>query len=118
MWLPKSLYEAARKSDRICFYCAYGHEQVFRAGETEADKLRRERDLLKQQMARVEEEKMDLVAKAALATSEAKAAKRETARLKKRAAAGVCPCCHRTFGELARHMQTKHPEFRAEEIAA
>jgi len=112
------LYEAAKKSPKIGFFCPYGHEQVFAEGEREVDQLRRERDRLKQQMARVEEEKLDLIAKAALARSQADAARRETVRLKKRAAAGVCPCCKRTFDELARHMRAKHPEFRAEEIAA
>lgn len=118
IWLPTPLHEAAQKSAKIGFFCPYGHEQVFAEGESEINKIRRERDMLKQQMARVEEEKWGLLAAAERAKSEAQAARRETARLKKRAAAGVCPCCKRTFGELARHMQTQHPEFRAEEIAA
>lgn len=37
-------------------------------------------------------------------------------RVKKRAAAGVCPCCHRTFQQLARHMKNKHPGFVKEEL--
>lgn len=32
-------------------------------------------------------------------------------KLRRRAVAGVCPCCNRTFSQLARHMKTKHPEF-------
>lgn len=32
-------------------------------------------------------------------------------RAKKRAAAGTCACCKRTFSNVARHMKTKHPEF-------
>ena len=32
-------------------------------------------------------------------------------KLKKRAANGICPCCKRTFAQLARHMATKHPEY-------
>lgn len=34
--------------------------------------------------------------------------------LETRAANGVCPCCHRTFKQLARHMKTKHPDFPGE----
>jgi len=34
-------------------------------------------------------------------------------RLKNRAKAGVCPCCNRTFKQLAAHMKNKHPEFQA-----
>lgn len=70
--------------------------------------MRRERDLAKQQLARAEDEKR-------AAERKAEKALKETKRLKKRAAVGVCPCCSRTVGQLARHMKTKHPEFVAEE---
>lgn len=30
-------------------------------------------------------------------------------RLKRRIRAGVCPCCNRTFQNLAAHIKTKHP---------
>lgn len=36
---------------------------------------------------------------------------REATRGKTRAAAGVCPCCPRTFVNLRRHLSTKHPEY-------
>ena len=75
------------------WYCPNGHQLVF--VEREADILRRERDRLKQQLA----ERDDAV----------KRAEQETARLKKRINAGVCPCCSRTFSNVARHMKTKHP---------
>ncbi len=39
------------------------------------------------------------------------AAKGQVTKLKNRAAAGVCPCCNRTFKQLATHMQMKHPEW-------
>jgi DNA repair exonuclease SbcCD ATPase subunit len=35
----------------------------------------------------------------------------ERDKLRTRAAAGVCPCCGRTFKQLARHMQSKHPDW-------
>lgn len=37
-------------------------------------------------------------------------------RMTKRAKAGVCPCCNRTFKQLARHMATQHPTFTPIEI--
>lgn len=37
-------------------------------------------------------------------------AAREAERLRRRTAAGVCPCCNRSFVQLARHMKTKHPD--------
>ncbi len=43
------------------------------------------------------------------------AQKAATTRLKNRAKAGVCPCCNRTFKQLAAHMKNKHPGFNAEQ---
>jgi hypothetical protein len=34
--------------------------------------------------------------------------------MKKRAVAGVCPCCNRHFRELERHMASKHPKYASE----
>ena len=35
-------------------------------------------------------------------------------RIKNRIAAGVCPCCNRTFQNLAKHMAGQHPDFTPE----
>ena len=32
-------------------------------------------------------------------------------RQRKRAAAGMCPCCRRTFENVARHMESQHPGY-------
>ena len=32
-------------------------------------------------------------------------------RIKNRIANGVCPCCQRSFKDLHRHMQNKHPDY-------
>lgn len=37
---------------------------------------------------------------------------REREKANKRTKAGVCPCCNRTFKQLARHMETKHKDFK------
>jgi len=34
-----------------------------------------------------------------------------TTRIKNRVANGVCPCCKRSFTDLRRHMETKHPKY-------
>lgn len=39
------------------------------------------------------------------------AQKAATTRLKNRVKMGICPCCHRTFKQLAAHMKKKHPGF-------
>lgn len=54
---------------------------------------------------------------------EAEAVKRSAAaykgaatRLKNRAKAGVCPCCNRTFQNLARHMASQHPDHETDNV--
>lgn len=117
MWLPDDLYSAAKKSPSISFYCAYGHRQHFPKGESEADKLRRERDLYKQRVEQWKDEADDLRRQKESAERQAAARKGQITRLKNRAAAGVCPCCTRSFENLRRHMASKHPTFKAEEVA-
>ncbi len=105
MWIPDALYEAAKHGrGQVSFYCGYGHAQVFAVGESEETKLRRERDRLKQENARLEEETSQ-------ARVVAEKAQRAEKRLKKRMAAGTCPCCQRTFSNMATHMKRQHPEF-------
>lgn len=38
--------------------------------------------------------------------------KAQLTKTKKRVSNGVCPCCNRTFKQLARHMENKHPEYK------
>lgn len=44
-----------------------------------------------------------------------RAAQGQTTRIKNRVANGVCPCCNRSFKDLAAHMKTQHPDFAAAE---
>ena len=114
MWIPQNLEQAARRSSKIEFFCAYGHGQIFAEGESEETKLRRERDRLVQQAARLEDEKRRAEEEASLARVRAEKAEKATKSLKKRTSAGTCPCCNRTFGNMAEHMKHQHPEFVAD----
>lgn len=98
-------WEQGKRENHSWFYCPNGHHQHF-PGETEAETLRRERDIAKQQVARAEQEASDAYAAAAKA-------ERETKRLKKRMSAGTCPCCQRTFSNMSVHMRKQHPDFVA-----
>jgi hypothetical protein len=118
VWLPAPLYNAAKHSSRISFFCSYGHEAIFSEGETEADKLRRERDRLVQQMAQRDDVIRQQSKELERERAAVRALKDGSARAHKRAKAGTCPCCKRTFRQVALHMRNKHPEFKAEEIAA
>ncbi len=40
-----------------------------------------------------------------------RAEKAAKTRIKNRVAKGVCPCCNRTFQNLAKHMAGQHPEY-------
>lgn len=49
---------------------------------------------------------------AAAAERRAAAARGQVTKLRNRIANGVCPCCHRTFKQLARHMASQHPDYQ------
>ena len=49
--------------------------------------------------------------RAARVEHSARATRGHLTRVKRRVAAGVCPCCNRTFKQLARHMSAKHPAY-------
>ena len=93
-------WRAEKKQTGRGWYCPNGHSRVYK--ESDVDAMRRERDKAVQEQARLAEE---------VAVKE-----KEVARLKKRSSAGVCPCCTRTFTNMARHMKTKHPELLASNV--
>lgn len=49
--------------------------------------------------------------RAVAAESRARTKQRQYERIRDRVKNGVCPCCNRTFQNVARHMATQHPEF-------
>lgn len=99
--MPTRLYEE-RARDKESFYCPNGHPRCFR--ESESERLRRENNRLQQQLARKDDE-------IAHGRKQAIALKGQLTKARKRAQAGVCPCCTRSFTNLKRHMETKHPDF-------
>lgn len=110
--VPENMIAHQRKTGGY-HHCPNGHSQGWGKGETEQDKIRRERDQLRQQLAErddeiARQERMRKAAEGRLSQANKKAAKAA-----KRAAAGVCPCCNRTVGQMARHMKSKHPDFVA-----
>lgn len=117
MWIPDDLYSAAKKSQDIYVFCAYGHAQHYPEGEPEIEKIRRERDTLKQHMSRWMDEAAAQKRAKDAALRQAAASRGQVTKLRKRAGAGVCPCCNRTVSQMARHMAAKHPDFAAEQVA-
>lgn len=73
------------------FWCPNGHQQHFPLGPTEAEKLQQDR--------------------ASHHKARAAAYKGQVTKIKRRVGAGICPCCNRSFANLARHMAGQHPDF-------
>jgi hypothetical protein len=99
--VPSELVEMQRRQFRdgekqTVIYCPLGHAWS-NAGEGQAVRLQRE----------LEETKTQLVA----TRDQLQAAEREAARAKKRAARGICPCCKRSFVNVARHVAGQHPTY-------
>jgi len=92
-------------------HCPSGHAWGWSKETSEREQLRRERDRLKQDAARLEQERADAWATATALHARAAKAEADTKRLKKRASAGSCPCCRRTFSNMATHMKRQHPDF-------
>lgn len=104
--------QRARQNDGETFYCPNGHPRVYR--ETEADRLRRERDRLTQRLAQRDDEIQRVRDARDAADRRAAAARGQVTKIKNRVGHGVCPCCNRSFENLARHISSKHPTFTAE----
>lgn len=118
MWLPNALYEAAMHGrSKITFYCPYGHGQVFADGESDEAKLRRERDRLLQRTVQLDEARVEAETRLAAAKNMLDRERAARTKATKRTKAGLCPCCNRTFRQMALHLANKHPEFKVEEAA-
>lgn len=91
-------------------YCPLGHQHV-PTGTTKCDELAHnlanEAARLAREVSRHDQTKAELRE----TENRRRAEKGAKTRLKNRVAAGVCPCCNRTFQNLARHIKGQHPDF-------
>jgi hypothetical protein len=99
--LPEN-YREKRQEDGGTFYCPNGDPSVYR--ETDLQRVRKELEAQKLETIRNRDRYF-------AEQREHEKTQKKMTRLKKRTAAGVCPCCQRTFQQLSRHMKTKHVEF-------
>jgi hypothetical protein len=112
VWLTPSHYQAAMEGrSKIPFHCGYGHQQHFCDEDDAFTKLQRERNRLVQQMAEREDRIAQLTRLNDKVSGENKKLQAEAKKTKRRISHGTCPCCHRTFSQLAKHMTIKHPEY-------
>jgi hypothetical protein len=106
-----------RLADKRSFFCPNGHSLSY-VGKSETEKLReqleaerRARQRIEQDNAYQRDQRREAEERAQHERHRANGYKGHATRITKRAKAGVCPCCNRTFQQLARHMQTQHPTF-------
>ena len=109
--IPEELYGFVERQHRDGrpqknIYCPLGHTWAF-AGEGEAARLQRELTDSRRRHAATRD-LLDAEERSHSAT------KGHLTRTKRRIAKGVCPCCHRSFVNVARHMNAKHPEYGTE----
>lgn len=104
-----------RRKDGLVFYCPNGHGNYYNQGKTAdqvaLERAQAERDAARSLARRESQRRETAQAEARTADYKARAAKGQLTKTKKRVAAGVCPCCNRTFQNLAQHMAGQHPDF-------
>lgn len=109
----KAWYQA---DSRRSFHCLAGHAQHFSNEDNDVDAMRRERDRLRQRQAQLDDKVRYERRLREAAERQASARKGQITKLRKRASAGVCPCCTRSFQNLRQHMANQHPKFLVEEV--
>lgn len=106
--IPKRMQQV-KLEQRGTFYCPNGHANTY--ADTEIDRLRRE-------VTRKTAEANGLRERYFTEQREHEKTQKALKRIRKRTANGVCPCCHRSFKQLASHMKVKHPDFIEQEKSA
>lgn len=110
-WGMSETYLDLRRVDGKDWCCPNGHEWHWTPGKTEAQKLREQLADERSRSGRIAADRDQL--KASLRTQKGLTtrARNDKARLIARVANGVCPCCNRTFKQLAAHISSQHPQY-------
>jgi hypothetical protein len=120
-WVPfgiaRSLQRHLMDNPGTSFWCPAGHSQHY-TGETEEKKLRRKLDAAERRAQAAEGAAARQRDRAQTAERQAAAYKGQAAKLRKRIGRGTCPCCHRYFANVDRHMEGQHPGWAGEPVTA
>lgn len=108
--VPERLLDTARDDPDQWWYCCNGHH-VHYPGKTEAERLKEKLARERERSARLAAERDQAEAERRGQKAAATRARNQRDRLGRRAQAGVCPCCTRTFKQLRRHMASQHPGY-------
>ncbi|KJL49518.1 hypothetical protein RS84_00231 [Microbacterium hydrocarbonoxydans] len=93
----------ARRNDHKSFYCPTGHSMNY-GQKSEAEMLRERLRFTEGALTHTRDQLQ-------MTEYQRRAQKGQNTRLKNRIAAGVCPCCNRSFQDLRRHMAGQHPDY-------
>ncbi len=104
------LFMKERRKDHATFYCPNGHRNYYPQKNTEEQAIA-ERDAARELAARESRRRKAAEDAAKHAEYQRRYAKGQLTKMRKRIANGVCPCCNRTFANLAEHMAGQHPDF-------
>ncbi len=99
-------YQRIRAERGGDFFCPNGHIQHYI--ETKVTKLARQLANTESRLSREQGHRRE-------AQRSLVATKGHVTRLRRKVAAGKCPCCKREFPDLAEHMRWKHPGFAGQE---
>lgn len=101
----------SRRNDHQNFYCPNGHPRYF-PGENELEKTKRMLDNANKRREWAEQDAQRAKEHAEREKRSAASYKGKLRSVQARVAVGLCPCCRRNFGNLSRHMETKHPDWK------
>lgn len=102
--MPADLNRRLRDNPGTTFYCPKGHAQHY-TGKSARQKLKD-----------AEAREVALRDQLRAAEADAEATRVRLLRDRRRFANGVCPCCNRSFDNVRRHMESKHPDYDASEV--
>lgn len=100
-------WDDAKRRTHGSFTCPNGHSQSY-LGESSLEKAER---LKREAENRLQSQLNESRHEAEVLRRERDKAIKQKKQIERRIAGGVCPCCNRTFEDLARHMKSKHKEY-------
>lgn len=104
-------FKKQRQRDHNTFFCTTCGSRRHWPGESDIEKLRRERDAALQREETIRQQRLELERHQITLRRQLSAAHGQTTKIKNRVSKGVCPCCNRTFENLQRHMASKHADY-------
>ena len=99
--IPRSLQRQAYDHG-TAVHCPLGHTWIVTQSKVDEleHRLTDERARVARVVAELDQERAEL-----------RTTRGQLTKARKRTAGGACPCCNRSFVQLARHMATKHPDL-------